>query len=185
MMKNRPHLIKRLTAESIQLYLQGKVREVVPVTVMNYSQIEEGMRILQSGKGKGKMVFVPNQEDAIPLVKSKPTPYLFRSDASYVLAGGLGGLGRSIAMWMAEKGARNLIFLSRSGRITPDVEKMCAGLTAVNCKVCVFICDVSDRKRLAEVIEECKDQLPPIKGVIQGAMTLQVRCCVMLQGEQS
>ena len=54
MMKKRPQLIKRLTADSIQLYLDGKVREVSPVHVMNYSQIEEGMRILQaSGKRHG------------------------------------------------------------------------------------------------------------------------------------
>lgn len=174
MMKNRPQLIKRLTEESIQMYLDGKVREVVPVTVMDYSQIEEGMRILQSGKGMGKMVFVPHQKDIVPLVRAKPLPYHLDPDASYVLAGGLGGLGRSIAMWMASKGARHLIFLSRSGNITPEVEKMCAALDAVNCEQHIFTCDVSDRARLAEVLEECK-KMPPIKGVIQGAMKLQVR----------
>ena len=122
----------------------------------------------------GKMVFVPNPEDIIPLVRSKPLPYQLKSDASYVLAGGLGGLGRSIAMWMAAKGARTLIFLSRSGKITPAVEKMCTALAALNCRVCIFTCDVSNRRRLAEVMEECIDKMPPIKGVIQGAMTLQV-----------
>ncbi|OBT45611.1 Type I Iterative Polyketide synthase (PKS) [Pseudogymnoascus sp. WSF 3629] len=36
-------------------------------------------------------------------------------DASYLLVGGLGGLGRAIARWMMQHGAKNIIFLSRSG----------------------------------------------------------------------
>ncbi|KAJ0274941.1 hypothetical protein COL940_009101 [Colletotrichum noveboracense] len=38
----------------------------------------------------------------------------FREDASYLLVGGLGGLGRSVCRWMAARGARHLVLLSRS-----------------------------------------------------------------------
>jgi len=34
-----------------------------------------------------------------------------RSDASYLLVGDLGGIGRAVASWMVEKGARHLVFL--------------------------------------------------------------------------
>ena len=36
------------------------------------------------------------------------------SKAAYILTGGLGGLGRSIATWLVEHGACNLVFLSRT-----------------------------------------------------------------------
>ncbi|KAK1985726.1 hypothetical protein LZ30DRAFT_767884 [Colletotrichum cereale] len=39
---------------------------------------------------------------------------LFRAEATYLLAGGTGGIGQSVAVWMAENGARNFVFLSRS-----------------------------------------------------------------------
>lgn len=41
--------------------------------------------------------------------------YSLPTDATYVIAGGLGGLGRGVARWMVHLGARNLILLSRKG----------------------------------------------------------------------
>ncbi|KAK2005280.1 KR-domain-containing protein [Colletotrichum eremochloae] len=38
----------------------------------------------------------------------------FRNDASYLIVGGLGGLGRSLCLWMAARGARHLVLFSRS-----------------------------------------------------------------------
>jgi hypothetical protein len=174
MMRHRPTLIKRLTEDTIRLYTEGKIKEAVPTNVMSFSQITEGLRILQSGKGMGKMVFMPEPDDIIPIVPAQPKPYQLRANASYVLAGGLGGIGRSIARWMVERGARNLIFLSRSGKVTEAVEAMAAELRLEGCNSHIFTCDVSDKSRLATVLDECKTSLPPIKGLIQGAMTLKV-----------
>ena len=38
----------------------------------------------------------------------------FNPKAAYLLVGGLGGLGRAVSLWMAERGARHLTYLSRS-----------------------------------------------------------------------
>lgn len=174
MMRHRPELIARLTEDTVRLYSEGKIKEAKPTTIMNYSQVEEGLRLLQSGKGMGKMIFVPGKDDMIPVVPEVLPPYQFQEDASYVMAGGLGGLGRSIARWMASRGARHLIFLSRSGRITEAVEEMVKDLEGKGCRVRIFTCDVSDKDRLRSVIDECAASMRPIKGCIQGAMTLKV-----------
>jgi len=177
MMRHRPELIRRLTQETIDLFAAGKIKEAIPTRIMNYGQIEEGLRVLQSGKGVGKMVFVPRAEDLIPMLPALRPPYMLRSDASYVLSGGLGGLGRSFATWMAERGAKNIIFLSRTGSITSAVQRTVDQLESAACRVHIFKCDVSDESRLGEVLEDCKRTLPPIKGVVQGAMILKVSHC--------
>jgi acyl transferase domain-containing protein/aryl carrier-like protein len=41
-------------------------------------------------------------------------PALFRADASYLITGGLGGLGLSVARWMTERGARRLVLAGRT-----------------------------------------------------------------------
>ena len=174
MMRHRPELIGRLTNDTIRLYTEHKIKEAVPTTILNYSQIENGFRMLQSGKGMGKMVFKPNPEDLVPIVPQQLTPYRLDQQASYVLAGGLGGIGRSLARWMVTKGARNLIFLSRSGKVTDAVKEMKTELESKGCGTHIFTCDITDRTRLAAVIEECKASLPPIKGCIQGSMILKV-----------
>jgi hypothetical protein len=141
---------------------------------MNYTQIEEGLRVLQSGKGMGKMIFVPSPEDVVPIVPEQSLPYSLEAGASHVLSGGLGGIGRSLAWWMVARGARNLIFLSRTGNITNPVQDMVTELESKGCRIHIYTCDITDRARLVEVIEECKTTLPPIKGCVQGAMILKV-----------
>ena len=39
----------------------------------------------------------------------------FRKDATYLITGGLGGLGRKLAGWMAQRGAGHLVLIGRSG----------------------------------------------------------------------
>ncbi|KAH8815396.1 iterative type I polyketide synthase [Xylogone sp. PMI_703] len=173
MMRHRPELIARLTEDTVRLYVEGHIKEAKPTTVMSFAEIEDGLRILQSGKGVGKMIFVPHPEDVVPLVPQQLSEYKLSPDATYVMGGGLGGIGRSLANWMVGKGARNIVFLSRSGNITDAVQKMIDELQSKNCNVHIFKCDVSDKARLAEVLEECKTKLPPIKGCIQGAMILK------------
>jgi NAD(P)-dependent dehydrogenase (short-subunit alcohol dehydrogenase family) len=117
---------------------------------------------------------VPREDDILPILPPLPAPLGFRPDASYVLGGGLGGIGRSVATWMASRGARNLIFLSSSGRITPAVTAMRETLEADGCSVHIFTCDVSDKEQLRLIVEQCSKTLPPIRGVVQAAMKLKV-----------
>jgi hypothetical protein len=174
MMRHRPHLIKRLTADAVQLWKEGHIHAARPTKVMSFAQTEEALRILQSGKGTGKIIMVPRPDDILPIVPAQPPQVTFTDNASYVFSGGLGGIGRSMALWMAARGARNLIFLSRSGNTEGEIAESISALELKGVTVRIFKCDVSDRSRMAEVFEECKSTLPPIKGVIQGAMVLDV-----------
>jgi hypothetical protein len=174
MMRHRPALIHRLTADAIKLWEDGHIRAAKPTKVMTFSQVEEALRVLQSGKGMGKIILVPRPDDVVPVVPTQQPPYTFRPDASYVISGGLGGIGRSVSLWMAERGARNIILLSRSGIVTEEAGATLKALKDTGCSAHVFTCDVSDEARLTQVLDECKSTLPPVRGLIQGAMTLEV-----------
>jgi shikimate 5-dehydrogenase len=56
-------------------------------------------------------------------------------EATYVLSGGLGGIGRSIAEFMFAAGARNISFLSRSGASTPGARRLLESLQVRGCNV--------------------------------------------------
>lgn len=92
------------------------------------------------------------------------------SDASYLLVGGLGGVGRSIPSWLVENGARHLVFLSRSGR-SEKTEHFLQEVEALGCKVQVFADSVANIKDVKEVVAKAEK---PIRGVIQLSMALQV-----------
>jgi acyl transferase domain-containing protein/SAM-dependent methyltransferase/acyl carrier protein len=51
----------------------------------------------------------------VPAAKPSPGLVRFRTDATYLITGGLGGLGRKLAGWMAQRGAGHLVLIGRSG----------------------------------------------------------------------
>lgn len=75
---------------------------------------------------------------------------------------------------MAERGARYLVLLSRSGACTEEQIEVIANLRALGVEVMTPCCDISDYDALKEVIKEVYHTMPPIKGCVQSAMALRV-----------
>ena len=93
-----------------------------------------------------------------------------------MIVGGLGGIGRSISQWMVDQGARNLILVSRSAETQPNVQELTGKLNDAGCKVAVHSCDIADSASFGQMLQKVGQSMPPIRGVIQGAMVLKV-CC--------
>lgn len=96
----------------------------------------------------------------------------FESSASYLLVGGLGGLGRATAIWMVERGARHLVFLSPSAGTRSIHEDLIHELKSMECDVQLVKGSVSNasdaRKALAAAASS-----GPVKGVFQMSMVLR------------
>lgn len=108
------------------------------------------------------------------MISEKAVSVKFDKNATYVLAGGLGGLGRSIGQWMANHGAINIVFISRSGLQKAKAQELVKELSDCGVKATVFACDICDIGALQEVFQDCANTLPPIRGVIQAAMVVEV-----------
>lgn len=91
-----------------------------------------------------------------------------------MVAGGLGGQGKSIVRWMLSKHARHFILLSRSGCISEEAKAFVDELEQAGAKMIAPKCDISSSDSLAECLEYAKTHLPPIKGCIQAAMVMNV-----------
>ncbi|NER22533.1 MAG: alpha/beta fold hydrolase [Symploca sp. SIO1B1] len=108
------------------------------------------------------------------LVKHIPQesqPFSLHSDATYLITGGLGALGLKTAEWMAEKGARNLVLISRrqpSEQTQPRIQ----GLEKLGVQVKVLSADISIESDVANILEQIQTSLPPLLGVIHAAGVL-------------
>lgn len=91
-----------------------------------------------------------------------------------MIAGGLGGLGRSIARWMTDKGARYLILLGLSTHKSTAADNLIEDLKRKQVVVEHRVCDIADLLSLKHALEYCGRDMPPIKGCIQAAMILRV-----------
>ena len=99
-----------------------------------------------------------------------PRQLELRSDVSYLLVGGLGGLGQAISIWMAECGARHLVFLSRSGKKNVE-DSFFDELQELGCGFQVFTGDVSC---IDDVKNAVANAARPVAGVMQMSMVLRV-----------
>ena len=100
-----------------------------------------------------------------------------RPDASYLVVGGFGGIGRSICHWLAEHGARNLVVVSRTAGNVDKITSLRKELdtTARGVNITAIGCDISNMKELKTALDEhARARLPPIKGIIHGGMALKV-----------
>lgn len=126
---------------------------------------------MQAGTHLGKiLVRMPSSVDSLPppIVKRFPT---FRSDAAYLLIGGLGGVGRSASTWMVEQGARELIFLSRSAGKSEEDQAFIGELEAQGCHVSCVLGNVTDLEAVKRAVATCTR---PLVGVLQMAVDLKV-----------
>jgi len=99
---------------------------------------------------------------------------MFDPNATYVLSGGMGGLGRSAARWMVSRGARHLLFLSRSGTSSAAARELISELDAQGVFALAPGCDVANKALLEQTLRTAHREMPPIKGCIQGSMVLKV-----------
>jgi NAD(P)-dependent dehydrogenase (short-subunit alcohol dehydrogenase family)/acyl carrier protein len=94
-----------------------------------------------------------------------------RSDATYLLTGGLGGLGLALAEWLVERGARTLVLTSRRGS-TPEAEADRAPLRERGATIIVARADAADAGQLDAVLADIDHDLPPLRGVLHLAGVL-------------
>ena len=91
-----------------------------------------------------------------------------------MIAGGLGGLGRAICLWMAGRGCKNIIALSRSGMKSSNAQDLKEKLESMGLKLVVYACDVGNRQQVEQTVASCAQEMPPIKGLINSGMALHV-----------
>ena len=170
----KPALMRSLLAGVSSLITDGHVRPIGPVTPFKISQLEQAFRTLQAGKNIGKVVVVPHADDQVKAVTTKTKSDLLPADGTYVLIGGTGGLGRNMAGWLSSKGARNIVLVSRSGSANEKIHETIAELAKEGTKVIVESCDVSSAASVEALVEHKLKDLPPIRGIVHGAMVLRV-----------
>ena len=129
---------------------------------------------MQTGDHSGKVVLTLDDDFLVPMLPPKPPLLKLEPQATYVLSGGLGALGLSIAETMVEHGARHIVFLSRSGASTQEQLQGLDAIQAHGCKVEAIKCDVTNKAQMGQFIEKSKQNNWHIKGVVQCAMVLRV-----------
>jgi len=168
-MEKRPAVTKTLLETIIEYYKNGSITPIYPTKLFTAASVEDCFRYMQKGQHIGKIVV--SMEDILGIhAERPPKKATFDPTASYLIVGGVGGLGKPVSTWMVDNGARHLIFLSRSAGTTAEDRAFFQELNSRGCSATAVQGSVSD---LDTVIKAVLSAKTPLKGVLQMSMILR------------
>ncbi|PVH93340.1 ketoacyl-synt-domain-containing protein [Periconia macrospinosa] len=177
LLRERPRIGHRSLRAVLNLLAAGFLTAPKPLKVYGIGDTEGAFRQLQSRKNVGKIVIEMRPHDIVQVNLQSKHCYQLSSKldpcSAYLIAGGFGGLGRSIARWMASKGARFLILLSRKGPVSAEALCLLQELENQGVSVSAPACDIADADALHDAIFRCGQEFPPIRGCINSTMVIK------------
>jgi NAD(P)-dependent dehydrogenase (short-subunit alcohol dehydrogenase family)/acyl carrier protein len=151
--------------------------------------------------GEDQVALRGSERYVLRLVRSRcaavvSRPLVLSHDATYLITGGLGALGLSVADWLFNRGARHFILTSRTGlpersewRDVPGESEPGKRISAVRdleergAAVHVVKADVSDESQMSGLREVLR-RLPPLRGIIHAAGVVTSRDLVDLSADE-
>jgi acyl transferase domain-containing protein/NADPH:quinone reductase-like Zn-dependent oxidoreductase/NADP-dependent 3-hydroxy acid dehydrogenase YdfG/acyl carrier protein len=143
----------------------------LPHRVFPVSDAANAFRTMAQAKHMGKVV-VSLEEPDLKLFRDEAFSTTFSADATYLITGGLGGFGLASAEWMVGQGARHLVLMGRSETPSEEAIAAIAAMQKAGAEVRVVRGDVSRADDVSRVLAEIESSMPPLKGIIHGAMVL-------------
>ena len=130
---------------------------------------------------RGDQRYVARLARCEPLVASRVP---VSAESTYLITGGLGGLGLQVADWLVTHGARYLVLVGRRGAATPAAQAAVQRLEAAGTQVMVAQADVADREAMRRLFADIQTSLPLLRGVVHAAGISGDRELMALRAEE-
>ena len=170
-LREKPDLCSKMFREIIA-DADAKKIAALPHRVFPITQLVDAFRYMAKAKHIGKVILEIKDHAVRPVRDPNAAEIKFKADASYIVTGGLGGLGSELAPWMADQGARCLVLVSRRGVCTEEGEQLVQSLEERGVKVVIEKVDLSKPDDVDAMVKRIQATLPPLRGIMHGAVVL-------------
>jgi len=164
----RPGLFRSILEELAPRFASGELKPL-PHRVFPVEQTGEALRHVGRTERVGKVVVAIAPETVRACCPSRAG---IRGDTTYLITGGLGGLGLHVARWLVDRGARQLVLTSRRRPSTPEQSAAIDRLREAGAEVRVVPADVSRGEAVEHLIGTLRTAPAPLRGVIHAAGVL-------------
>ncbi|KAI0534837.1 hypothetical protein GGR58DRAFT_519918 [Xylaria digitata] len=166
-----PKRIGSLFDELFPLIEGGHLKPITPMTVFGFDAIPAALAHIRAGRHIGKIVISSqNKKDLQVQVRPAVRRLQLRTNVSYLIVGGLKGACGTLAVHMAQHGARHIVAVSRSGISDQASARVVRNCLSYGCEVTEAKGDVGNMDFIRRIF---KSTIPHIGGIIQGAMVLK------------
>ena len=168
MLAERPVLLGELLREVVAGFADGSLAPL-PWQGFPAAAAVDAFRLMAKARHTGKLV-LSLAERAGVTVRTAASASRVRRDGTYLVSGGLGGLGVAVARWLAEQGAGGLLLLGRAAP-SPAAAAAIEEMRATGSRVLAASADVTVPEELAAALATAGG-LPPLRGVVHAAGVL-------------
>ncbi|KAL8790669.1 MAG: hypothetical protein Q9213_000517 [Squamulea squamosa] len=150
----------------------GHITPLGPRVAFDASSAEVAFWQMEKGEHMGKIVLTMRDADGKFKIDSTSIRAADKvkvdSSASYLLAGGLGGIATVVARHIVENGARRLVCLSRNPGSKPEDVDTIKELESMGCEVVLVKGNLIDKNDILNAVRHA----PNLKGVLHAPMLL-------------
>jgi len=170
LMAEKPTLARDLLSELVALFDDG-VLKPLPRRIFASEDVRAAFRHMQHAQHIGKIVVAMPEprKAAVPATVASERPFAVAAEGCYLIAGGASGFGLATARWLVDRGARDVVLLSRRGAVSDDDRKTVEAMTAAGARVEVVAGDVTDEAALAALIGRLDSEGRPLRGAVHAA----------------
>ncbi|RAK81976.1 polyketide synthase [Aspergillus fijiensis CBS 313.89] len=174
LLRDAPRQLQASFHRAVDLLAGGKDRAVARIESYPVFPVSQLTDALAHARDLGTRVIINLQAPGkVPIVPAIPEPAPLRAENTYLLIGGLGTLGLSLATTLADCGARHIVFVSRSGAVQPTQTAALEGLQAQGVRTEVVRCDAARREDVQGLLAQAKEHNWRIRGIVQCATVLK------------
>lgn len=172
MMRQDPALLAEGYRELAAMLADGTLPPL-PVTEHPVTEAASAFHAMASARHTGKLVLTwPTSGTGVLPVRPEDAPVV-RPDGSYLVTGGLGGLGLLVARWLAERGAAAVVLTSRSAPTIGARAELESLTEAFGIRVEVVSGDLAEPGVAEALVKSAEDTGHPLRGVVHAAAVVE------------
>lgn len=142
----------------------------LPHSAYPAARVDEAFHLLQHSRHTGKVVVTFDPLDEPVPVEPALGSLSLDGEGTYLITGGLSGLGAATAHLLADRGARHLALLSRSGPDAPGAHTLLRELTDRGVQATAHAADVTEEAALRRVLDAVDATGRTLRGIVHAAM---------------
>ena len=166
LLTQKPRIAQRVFADVLKAFEAGELT-ALPVTVFSRREASRAFALMQSAAHVGKIV-VTMDDTTTQVVETTAADMQVNPLGTYVITGGLGGLGAAVAEKLVALGAKSLVLTSRRGVTNDEQQAMLddfarRGVTVVTPKL------DAGNDDFAQALASAVRNLAPVVGIVHAA----------------
>ncbi|MEU6148382.1 type I polyketide synthase [Actinosynnema sp. NPDC047251] len=166
-----PDLIARLSAEVAQALAAGEI-PALPYADFPVAEAPDVFRRMANAEHIGRLVLTWPTAGTVEAVEPPEQVEVVRGDGSYIVSGGLGGLGLLVARWLTDNGAASIVLCSRSAP-GPDARRAIEGMRAAGTRVVTVEGDIAAAGTAERLVARATEGGRRLRGVLHAAAVVE------------